>query len=83
MREQPTEDPNRHEGARVHHEAAHENGRVVERMARQDHPQSDLGGNFTSHENGCSPSHPAHVWILVLLVTLAGVFLSWWGITFN
>lgn len=61
-------------------EDAHENGRLVERMARRDHPHSDHGERPASHATARIPPRRAHVWLWVLLLLLAGALLSWWGI---
>jgi hypothetical protein len=63
-------------------EDAHHNGRLVERMARRDHPHTDGGKPTTSHAAARIPPRARHVWIFVLLVTLAGALLSWWAISF-
>lgn len=63
-------------------EDAHEDGHLVERIAQRDHPHTDDGKRATSHLAARIPPQPAHVWILVLLVTFLGVLLSWWGTTY-
>ncbi len=51
-------------------------------MARRDHPHTEGGKPTTSLAAARIPPRARHVWIFVLLVTLAGALLSWWAISF-
>ncbi len=56
---------------------------AVKVIAERDHPHTGTAEKDQDPANARVPPQPKHVWIFVLVVTIFGILLSWWGISFN